>query len=71
MTAPGFIKQYFYDEKGNEIKLKKEDEFLPPATLYKGSKFTYEGRYYQVINVEFIKDEQGKDKCVKVIIRES
>lgn len=70
MAALEFIKQYFYDEKGNEINIKQEDEILPPAIFYPGNKFSYEGRHYQIIKTEFQKDERGKDKSTKIILRE-
>ena len=67
-----FLEQEFYDEKGCIIDFYGCGKYLPPASLTPGIAITSKnnGRKYKIIEHEFIRDENEKDKKVKITVKE-
>lgn len=68
-----FLEQQFYDENGNEIDFSycvDENAILPQAALTPGDNIKLCGNTYKIIERDFIKHENGKNKTVKIILRE-
>jgi len=68
-----FLEQQFYDENGNEIDLsycKDENAILPQVALTPHDTIKLCGNTYKIIKRDFIKDENGKNKMVKIVLRE-
>ncbi len=67
-----FLEQEFCDENGNKIEFYGDGTYLPPASLTPGIAITSKnnGRKYKIIEHEFIKDENEKDKTVQITLKE-